>query len=1798
MANQTVSVNRNLDDAAISGLANGEDITVDTGAILTIDSDNRWSQQAAVVGAITISSTSGGQVQIDGTKVWWIPFDASSGNVPSLGTWNVQNSTASISLATGEFLGIFTGLGVAPSAAGGLMPTTGFIKFRSKVGDFVDNDIITLPGGATATVTGPGQRGWIHVVGEYQTLITVPRLGKLETNGDWFELGTTNGTDDQTFAVPVLDHIPAIQVETAVGSGIYEWWLNGSRRWGTTTQYIPTDLRGKFFGQWNSGTGANTASFTALTTSNGSPNISGFASTANFRVGQPIHMSAGFAVPTGLYIASIVNGTTISVQINANATVAGTATMDTIDSTITIARRVSRSCGFKPVTGLRVRIPNIIISTSGNGAFAGNILPTTVGDRWETLTTSAGDIEINNVCSNMYFNFSAPFAVNISNTCTIDILISNAASLSTLNDVAICLEASRSAVVVNCTNLFSGIDFNKVNLVRFAGASSNDNPVVLTDVDGATFTDCQFQIFGSTTAVTRGNANIYTLLFTRVSNSSFLRHSTLGGRMGFIQCQNITITDTRYADQINGLTVNTNPLAAAIDLSASCINILVDGFSNFNSILRVHPYAVILLTANGCLDIKMRNIGTSATPYDCGSADATGIGFSASVTKGVELKRIYLVNTRTAPLALTNTVQDVVIDNTWGDGADSQAIAAVNCLSRGGRWTNSVAGQTAVYGRHWEDAFTTTTTGRLLIAMNEPLSATADQVTITAGTPKFTSVGTINMPTLGDQVVWEMPYFAIGHTALLNGAPTLTGTNTGNFTLEYQIDLGSGYNGVWLALTGANLSSHTIPAFVNLYNQGGFRLKVRATVAVAAVGNALTYIRIDTVTTATEYQRQYPFYKPVVGYTGTLTGSNLAIYVDSTNDLVGRAVYDSGDNLVEAPWDVDYSAILRLRKAGYEQTENLVTIDDDGVLVPIDVQHEYATIPDTDPGALGITVTNHGASPVTWNSKDFSITIQTTNDALTSAQVANFINYNISQFATFNGFSGLAWAEMVIPDGANFQTVRDRLIGSAGATLKGVRVVRNDGTTPVPGFTQFQADDGTYYTPPTTITVAVSGLTAGSRVQIYDTTNDVEKFNAIVVGTSMSYSEAYSLNYNVRVRVMYATGVTADQFIEFNDTVTVAGLSRSVTPVVDSVYVVNAVDGFAVTGITIDDSALLIEAEDGTYSWASIYAYETAWLFSEEGIRDEGRFITALDNANYLLENFMIKNISSPTAPLILIGGWGRDASTNQTIDIIDTTGGSIFSNPDLVISYAVGSGLSPSEQATLSKIDTLTEDSGGLRFTTKALETAGGGSLTLADIADAVWDEPISGHLAAGSAGESLDNAGSGGYDDTVLIGKVDVIDANVDSIKAKTDTLVNTDLTGIATAANVSSAQTAIITEVNANETKIDTLQTSVNSKPSLANIEASTIIAKEATVLAIPTTPLLAADARLNNLDATISSRLASASYTAPANADIAAIKAKTDILVNTDLTGIATSLDVDNAESAIIAAVDANEAKIDIMDANVDSIKAKTDNLPTDPADNSEILSAISAISVPSPSAIADEVRVELAIELGRMDATVSSRATQASLDSLQDISQADIRTAVGLASANLDTQLAALQADLDNPDQYKANISSLATQASLDTKPTLAQIEASTILAKEATLATKSSQSSVNSIPTNPLLTTDVRLNNLNATISSRLSSSDIATIVTSIWGAATRSLNTDVTLSSSTANQIAVAVEAAIINEADGQQVIDAIVQAIGNENVTASTIASAVRTELSTELARIDIANTAVISAIVPNTNLIPGLF
>ena len=176
-----------------------------------------------------------------------------------------------------------------------------------------------------------------------------------------------------------------------------------------------------------------------------------------------------------------------------------------------------------------------------------------------------------------------------------------------------------------------------------------------------------------------------------------------------------------------------------------------------------------------------------------------------------------------------------------------------------------------------------------------------------------------------------------------------------------------------------------------------------------------------------------------------------------------------------------------------------------------------------------------------------------------------------------------------------------------------------------------------------------------------------------------------------------------------------------------------------------------------------------------------------------------------------------------------------------------------------------------------------------------------------------------------------------------------------------------------------------------------------------------------------------------------------------------------------------------------------------------------------------------------------EATLATKSSQVSVNALETKSEADARQALIAKEATVNTR---------------------ASQASVDLIETKAQADSrQSVLAKESTLNTKASQASVSAIPTNTLLTTDSRLNNLDATISS---------VLTSIGNLNDLSVAQVTSIVPTTSE-----IEAALMNEGDGQALIDAIVTKINNDLDVSGTelaaIASAVRTELTVELARID---------------------
>ena len=881
MANQTLVANQNYDDAAIAGLANGEGITL-AGFNLLCDSDSRWGQQAAVHGNIAPSATLGGDILWDSTRVWWMAYDAPSGNVPALGTCGVQNCTGGTSGATGEFLGIWSSIPGAPVAAAAAIPATGWVKFRSKVGTFVDNETVTLSNGATLTVNSAtgGQRGWLHWVGQAGGICNTVRLGTATATGDWFELGVTNGSDDQTFAIPVLDHVPFVEIQTGVGSSTWEKWVNPGFRWGQSVQMVATDIRGKMFGQWKEVTATSVVSSAVVT----------MTDTTGFLPGMPIgYPSDGTAhVADGAVIVSIVPNT--SITMSKVATVAGSFTFRSPLGTITLARRATNACGYKPASGLRVRCPNAWMSTADLSSWTGNQnWYTSATSRWEITAAGGGIVNFDKVNCLWYHNTSGAYqwvmtncgvsggaAINVGNT-TLPLIFDDNAGGG---------DCPATATILNANNLPNGSSIQRNGLVRINNRAIADRVVTSSDAVGITFNSNYFMHFGGEGTVDRAFGDNRMIEMSRWVDSTIDNNTFIGGSVLINTMLRCTVNNHVFADRMNGATTSTNGLNAVI-LQTQCIDCVVKNFSLLPGLTNVHPYAIGVVIQTGCVRCKARDIGTPAAPFNCGSANQTGYVVQVTSSNDCEINRIYSTAARFSVFSTLNTVYRMTCDNIWGSGAINYIMYQIDSVCRGMYGTPAANAVQSVYGSHWTDSFPSATTGLVRVFMNEPTTSSASQMAIAAGTPAFTAGGQISMPTAGDQVIATMDYFAIGHTSLANIAPTLTGTLTGNMSYEFQYDFGSGWNGSWLTLDATNLS-----ATGAITPATGFKVKFRITTVTPDPTNALTSIRIDTVTDATSQVMVYPYKTDAAITINTfVSGSSVRLYnVTKVTELLNTVV--------------------------------------------------------------------------------------------------------------------------------------------------------------------------------------------------------------------------------------------------------------------------------------------------------------------------------------------------------------------------------------------------------------------------------------------------------------------------------------------------------------------------------------------------------------------------------------------------------------------------------------------------------------------------------------------------------------------------------------------------------------------------------------------------------------------------------------------------------------------------------------------------------------------------------------------
>jgi len=279
-----------------------------------------------------------------------------------------------------------------------------------------------------------------------------------------------------------------------------------------------------------------------------------------------------------------------------------------------------------------------------------------------------------------------------------------------------------------------------------------------------------------------------------------------------------------------------------------------------------------------------------------------------------------------------------------------------------------------------------------------------------------------------------------------------------------------------------------------------------------------------------------------VTVTGGLADTICSIFRTSDGKRLDTRTGSSSVTLLPA-WYANTAVALRIRKPGYYPLESGFTLTERTASIP--VSQIDSPISDTDPGTTGITITNHGASPVTWNSKQWSITITVTSGA-SAATIAQYLSWNTAQDAydLVSGFHNTALPPMVISVGTNYETERGVLYGSAGATLKGVRVVDGSGNE-VPGFARMQADDGTYYSPAASYTLTVSNIVTDSRILVRRTDTLAVIANQTVTTGSFTYT--YTHTTDIPIEIVVRKGTTSPYYQEWKTTTTLSNSNNTQT---------------------------------------------------------------------------------------------------------------------------------------------------------------------------------------------------------------------------------------------------------------------------------------------------------------------------------------------------------------------------------------------------------------------------------------------------------------------------------------------------------------------------------------------------------------------------------------------------------------------------------------------------------------------------
>ena len=216
--------------------------------------------------------------------------------------------------------------------------------------------------------------------------------------------------------------------------------------------------------------------------------------------------------------------------------------------------------------------------------------------------------------------------------------------------------------------------------------------------------------------------------------------------------------------------------------------------------------------------------------------------------------------------------------------------------------------------------------------------------------------------------------------------------------------------------------------------------------------------------------------------------------------------------------------------------------------------------------------------------------------------------------------------------------------------------------------------------------VSVTGLTAGSRLRVYNETTSAQIVNAVVSGTSYTatYAEGagYSANDVLSLRVAKIDKLEAVASVVVSGT----GWTALVSQDPNTVYAAHGVNGATVTGISWDSGNMQFDFNetDNVIDGSDIGAWYQYFITTESGIAEAfGALIwPQINRLTNVTGKAAITWDNTKTTPLQINNVW---VDRDDGVSIIATTSNSIQINPPAVfVKETATSGLTSSESTKL----------------------------------------------------------------------------------------------------------------------------------------------------------------------------------------------------------------------------------------------------------------------------------------------------------------------------------------------------------------------------------------------------------------------------------------------------------------------------------------------------------------------------------